>query len=81
MTNLTKATSQWIKDVQGILNQCPSIDIGICTMDDNNIVAYDLTKRDVIYEEMDLGRASDFGPAGENVGVLFHEELWFPQSS
>lgn len=78
MSKLTKAESKWIKDVQDVLRKCPSKRIGFYTIGDNNIVAYDFTKRNAIYDEMDAGRASDFGPAAENVDARFHEELWFP---
>jgi len=80
MSELNTKEKAWLKKVQKVLKECPSERIGFYTIGDNYIHAFDVDKLGRVFDCMDSGKATDFGPATIGVGADFGESLWFPNS-
>ena len=78
MSKLNTKEKAWLKKVQKVLKECPSERIGFYTIGDNDINAFDVNKLGEVFECMDSGGASDFGPAAIKVGADFWRILMVP---
>lgn len=78
MSELTHAERRWIRELQKVLNKCPSERIGFFTTGDCDIKLFDKTKESEIAARQDRG--ADFGPAAEAVGARFDGDLLFPSN-
>lgn len=79
MPKLTKEEKKWLKDLQSIVDRCPSPKkIGFYTIGDRHIYLYDLRREDEIFKALDSGTAFDFCMAVENLDALFEESITFP---
>lgn len=73
MSELTKAEKKWVRDVQKVLDKCPSKRIGFYTIGDNNVMLWDTDKK-----EEAMAQEDDFCVIVENCDAGFDEELIFP---
>lgn len=58
MTKPTKAEAAWLRELQEVLDRCPSKRFGFFTIGDHDVAVYDRTKDAKIYAELD--RRGDF---------------------
>jgi hypothetical protein len=74
---LTKAELKWIKDVQTVLDSCPSNRLGFYTIGDPDVTIYDRTKDSEIDRLMDKSNC-DYGSAVDDAGAGSTASLIFP---
>lgn len=61
MARLTKAEAAWVKEVQAVMDRCPSKRLAAYTVGDSDITLYDGGKEDAIQAALDgRGGPSDF---------------------
>lgn len=77
MATLTKAEAKWIKDMQALIDKCPSKRIGFYTIGDSDISAFDVTKNDEITEYQDRHRCAEFCHAVSALDAGFDARLVF----
>jgi len=76
---LTKAEAKWIKDVQAVLDACPSKRLGFYTIGDAEVVIYDRTKEEKINELIDnIHSNKDFCTAVQETKADIGEGFRFP---
>lgn len=78
MSELTQAERKWVRDLQKVLDKCPSDRIGFYTIGDSDVSLFDKCKESQINDRQDRGM--DFGPAATVVGARFDEVLQFPSN-
>lgn len=78
MAKLTAKESKWLKEVQAVINKCPSNRIGFFTIGDNDIYAFDFTKIDEIMDDLNSGKGGDFCVSCNKTNALFDAQLEFP---
>ncbi|MCH4995334.1 hypothetical protein I1A41_03780 [Pectobacterium carotovorum] len=79
MAKLTKKETEWIAEVQDVLNRCPSPEkIGFYTTGDSYVFLYDLRKYKDVVQAMDSGKASDWSPACRVAGAHIEGCIEFP---
>jgi hypothetical protein len=75
MARPNKAEAAWLRELQEVLDRCPSKRFGFYTIGDMDISVYDRTKDAKIYAEMD--QRGDFCQAVDKFNAKFGE-LNFP---
>ncbi|MEI7222232.1 hypothetical protein [Pectobacterium carotovorum] len=74
MAKLTKKETEWVAEVQDVLNRCPSPEkIGFYTIGDPSVMLYDLRKSEEIFSA-----GLDHCVAVARLKAGFDEVLFFP---
>lgn len=60
---LTAAERRWLKDLQAVLDACPSQRLGFYTIGDHDVSIYDRSKEAEINEALDANERMDFPSA------------------
>lgn len=79
MSELTQAEKKWVRDVQKVLDRCPSERIGFYTVGDSEVSLFDRAKETQITARQDRS-GMDFGPAATVVNAQFDHALRFPSN-
>lgn len=77
MNMLTKEETRWLKQLQKVLDACPSDRLGFYTVGDPVLTVYDKSLEEQIETFMDYNQPCEFGCAVETIGARFME-LKFP---
>lgn len=78
-TKLTKKERDWVKELQAVLDRCPSPDkIGFYTIGDPTIALYDLRRLEEVGERLNECSSSDWCTAVQDIDAGFDETLKFP---
>ena len=78
MAKMTKAEAAWVAEVQAVLDRCPSERLGFFTIGDRDVSIFNKAKEEAANKLMDTRKASDFGPALDQVNGRFNASLIFP---
>ena len=81
MGRLTKKEQSWIKELQSVLDTCPSPKkIGFYTTGDQTIYLYDLRRIYEVTNSLDRRNSSDWCEAVQDAGAGFDEKICFPSA-
>lgn len=77
MAKLTKEEKAWVKQLNALLDKCPSKRLAFATIGDCDVSIFDVTRySDICDEQEQCG--GEFIPAANRIGALFDERLNFP---
>jgi len=77
MAELTKEEKAWVKQLNALLDKCPSKRLAFATIGDCDVSIFDVTRYNDICDEQERG-GGEFIPAANRIGALFDERLNFP---
>jgi hypothetical protein len=75
---LTRDERKWLRDVQRVLDACPSDRLGFYTIGDPQVTVYNRTKEEKINALMDAHDKMDFPQAVQDAKADLHINLDFP---
>ncbi|PMN73134.1 hypothetical protein [Enterovibrio norvegicus] len=77
MAKLTAKEKNWIKDMQKLLDACPSQRLGFYANGDRDVGVFDVTMVDEVHDRLHEG-SGEFCTACDELGAAFGVFLEFP---